>query len=192
MQAMNTAPTRVADSPPVALGSDRGETLRVGEWRRESVGGSDVRSAYVERYWLPILGPTSIMLLRCVANTLDASGGIAVTLSTGALASQIGLGNEPGSIGVLRRCFRRLEQFGFVIVGTEQEHKFRLVAPCLARRQIVRLPPHLQTLHATEVATLNAERQPDTPLGQALGEVLGLVHRRDVLAQISSIGKVPA
>ena len=35
--------------------------------------GHDVRSAYVETYWLPILGPTAIWATRRMADWLDES-----------------------------------------------------------------------------------------------------------------------
>ncbi|MFV1991675.1 MAG: hypothetical protein ACC652_13155, partial [Acidimicrobiales bacterium] len=49
-------------------------TIMVKEWTSGSApDGFDPRSAYVERYWLGILGPATTLLIRHLAVALDRS-----------------------------------------------------------------------------------------------------------------------
>ena len=55
-----------------ALPTDR---IRISSWSDPLLDqhGHDARSAYVEQFWLPILGPTTTLFLRHVAHRLDES-----------------------------------------------------------------------------------------------------------------------
>src|SRR5580700_3965447 len=72
-------------------------TLPVRPWVDEVIDtlGFDPRSAYVERFWLPILGPSTTWLLRRVATGFDrSSGGFALPLAD--TARELGLGDKGG------------------------------------------------------------------------------------------------
>ena len=65
-------------SPPAARGSSPRRTtqaVHVVAWDdpEAPLGGIDVRSAYVERFWLPLLGAQATWLARRLADRLDAA-----------------------------------------------------------------------------------------------------------------------
>ncbi len=60
-------------------------TITIQPWNDPIIDtiGHDPRSLYVERFWLPTLGPTSLLLLRHLATRFDQEpGGIEVRLAT--------------------------------------------------------------------------------------------------------------
>ena len=68
--------------------------------------GFDPRSAYVERFWLPVLGPTATWLLRRIADrlTTDPDG---FELSLEDTARALGLGGVGGRYSPFNRAFDR-------------------------------------------------------------------------------------
>src|ERR1700724_1927473 len=72
--------------------------------------GFDPRSAYVERFWLGILGPSTTWLLRRVAAAFDRSpDGFELPLSD--TAREIGLGDKCGRHSPFVRAIARSCQF---------------------------------------------------------------------------------
>lgn len=100
--------------------------------------GHELRSDYVERYWLPTLGPTAYVVLRHCAARLDASPhGATTTLE--AVAELVGVGS--GRHQPLVRALRRLERFGFVrAVGPLPALAVRRHLPAVAPKHVRRLP----------------------------------------------------
>src|SRR3989442_11314960 len=73
------------------------DTLTVRPWPDDVIDalGHDPRSAYVEQFWLGILGPSTTWLLRRLATGLEAEpAGFALPLADTARA--LGLGNQNG------------------------------------------------------------------------------------------------
>lgn len=115
--------------------------------------GYEVHHPYAERFVLPVIGPTSLLLLRrlnleLAAAEYPASG---VQLSLDELAMAIGLGHSASS---LDRTVMRLERFGLLrttlhkaITVPEQWLVRSHVAP-ITRTQLLRLPESLQLEHA--------------------------------------------
>ena len=72
------------------------DVIRITPWTDPVLDqlGHDARSTYVERFWLPILGPTTTLFLRRVAHELDdrPEGFDLPVLDT---ASALGLGVQP-------------------------------------------------------------------------------------------------
>ena len=117
-------------SPGSAIpqGDSRGPThqptplppLLVVAWRDPSStrSGFDPRSAYVERFWLPLLGPTSTWLLRRLAAEFDHQPD-GFSLDAADCARSIGIGNKGGRQGPFHRSIDRCVRFG---LAREDDH----------------------------------------------------------------------
>lgn len=154
-----SAPTGVASSGA----SDGGAALERDHPGRGPGRGHLLRSRYVETYWLPILGPSSIALLRMLAAGLALSPG-GFTLDVPEAARSLGIGHRGGRNGPMARTIQRCCAFG----ATRIDHGHQLVVrPRLATltpRQLSRLPAGLQQGH---VDALSAARRTidDDPIG---------------------------
>lgn len=113
--------------------------------------GHDVRSTYVERFWLPILGPTTTLLLRHLATTFeDHPDGFDLPLLDTAAA--LGLGNKSGRNSPFLRALARASKFKLAEpVGHGALAVRRRVAP-LTRTQVERLPTPLRDEHVAWTA----------------------------------------
>ena len=108
--------------------------------------GHDPRSAYVERFWLGILGPSTTWLLRYIANGLDRSpDGFDLDLAQAAQA--LGLGGRGGRHSPFMRALTRCCQFDVAEAQADGVLAVRRKLPPLTRRQVVRLPPELSAAH---------------------------------------------
>jgi hypothetical protein len=103
--------------------------LLVVPWRDPVVDalGFDPRSAYVERFHLPLLGPTATWLLRRFAAEFDSQPQ-GFSLDAADCARSIGIGNKGGP-----------DDHDILAVRTR--------LPPLTRAQVHRLPQHLQAAH---------------------------------------------
>src|SRR6187402_1409308 len=73
--------------------------------------GHDARSAYVEQFWLAVLGPSTTWFLRLLAHRLDqAPDGFDLDLR--ATARTLGLGPPNGRGSPLQRSVERTVRFG--------------------------------------------------------------------------------
>lgn len=109
--------------------------------------GHDLRSTYVERFWLPILGPTTTLLLRRLASGLDdhPDGFDLPLLDT---AAALGLGNKGGRNAPFLRAITRSTKFKITqSAGPGALAVRRRVAP-LNRTQAERLPTLVRDEHA--------------------------------------------
>src|SRR4051812_8870170 len=85
------------------------KTLHIEPWADEVIDtlGHDPRSAYVERFWLGILGPSTTWLMRRIAAELDAHPeGFELPLAETAQSLGLGLGVARNSpfVRALGRC----------------------------------------------------------------------------------------
>lgn len=122
--------------------------LLVVAWRDPIVDalGFDPRSAYVERFWLPLLGPTSTWLLRRLAAEFDHQPE-GFSLDAADCARSIGIGNKGGRAGPFHRSLDRCVRFD---LAREEDHDILAVrtrVPPLTRMQVSRLPRHLHGAH---------------------------------------------
>ena len=118
--------------------------------------GFDPHGRYVETYWLPVLGPASVVAFRRLNARLDARpSGLAFDL--GDLAHSLGLGRSTARNSPIVRTLHRLEQFGLARVdhGT---YAVRRTAPALTRRQADRLPAHLIGEHRRDLVAIGRAR----------------------------------
>jgi hypothetical protein len=108
--------------------------------------GYDARSPYVELFWLPILGPSSVLLMRRIADWLDESPG-GFPLAIRPAASELGLGHNGGTNSPMVRTLGRLVMFQMAqVVG--DTYRVRRRVPPLARRHLLHLPAHLAMRHS--------------------------------------------
>jgi hypothetical protein len=108
--------------------------------------GHDPRSVYVERFWLPTLGPTTLLLLRRIASELDARPD-GVELDLAATSQSLGLGYRVGASSPLARSFERLTQFDLACATSDAAFAVRRNVPPVNRRHVRRLPEALQDEH---------------------------------------------
>lgn len=142
------APARTApDRPDPVLPS---ETIAIEPWPDPVIDrlGHDPRSAYVERFWLPVLGPSTVWFLRRVADALDdAPDGFDLDLID--TARSLGVGMRGGRNSPMLRTIDRCCRFGAArMQGPDAIAVRRRLAP-LTRVQAERLPPSLRDDHDT-------------------------------------------
>lgn len=107
--------------------------------------GHDPRSAYVERFWLGVLGPSTTWLLRRFAAGLEHEpAGFSLPLLDTAKA--LGLGGD-GRNSPFVRALGRCCQFDLAASQGNDVLAVRRKLPPLSRRQLVRLPEALQADH---------------------------------------------
>lgn len=146
---------------PVREPSFPAETLRVTTLADPVLDrlGHDPRSTYVERFWLPILGPSCLLLLRRLAAELEQQPE-GFTLTTAQWAREMGVGMKGGRNGPLWRAVERGCRFGAAQRNGELLAVRRRLPP-LTARQIDRLPAELQDAHVQWVAA--RQKQPKRP-----------------------------
>ncbi len=129
--------------PEIELGA--GAVLMVEAWRDPLVEalGHDARSGYVEHFWLPVLGPSTVLLLRRLAGRLEASpDGLALGLAE--TSRSLGLGERVGRNSSFVRTIARTVEFELARLVGPTRLAVRTVLPPLPRRYAVRLPEGLR------------------------------------------------
>ena len=123
-------------------------TLSVRAWQDVVIDevGHDVRSAYVERFWLSILGPSSTWLVRRLVHALDAAPE-GFELDLPATAVELGLGQHSGRHSPFLRSVDRCCRFGAALLQEPSTLLVRRKLPPLTRAQVERLPEALRTEH---------------------------------------------
>jgi len=142
------APAQVA-SDALATTADLPERFGVIPWQdpEQDNTGHDPRSAYVETFWLPVVGPSTTLLLRRLADEFDAEpNGFEIEASV--LSREIGLGGRVDRRGAFARTIERCEKFHMVQRQGDLLHVRRRIPP-LSSRQVKRLGTRLQVLHGS-------------------------------------------
>jgi len=110
--------------------------------------GHDPRSTYVELFWLSVLGPSAVWLMRHMVRHLEASTDLsALPLSVDETAQAIGLSSSTGRNSSFAKTIDRLIRFGAARTVDTRTLGVRPHLPPLTRRQIDRLPKQLQYEH---------------------------------------------
>lgn len=140
------------------------ETINVRPWQDPVIDtlGHDPRSLYVEMFWLPTLGPTSLLLLRLLAKQFEAGPGGEVQLPAAETSQALGIGLREGNNSPLRRTFARLEKFDLAQLPPTRDWENGVIAvrrsiPPVNRRHIRRLPENLREAHEEWVTARIAE-----------------------------------
>ncbi len=111
-----------------------------------SGAGYPVQSRYAELFWLPLLGPSSLLLLRRTDQLLSV-GAKPVTMDLAELAHSLGLGPTGQHGSLLSRTIKRCCDFHVArLQGDSTLEIKRKLAP-LTDRQIGHLPDALRQLH---------------------------------------------
>lgn len=140
------------------------ESLTIVPWPDPVIDrvGHDPRSAYVERFWLGILGPSTTWLLRHLAAELDLHPE-GFVLSLPECARALGLGEKGGRHSPFARAIMRSCQFGMARADSDAELAVRRKVPPLTRRQAESLPEPRRSAHAAwieaELAVPRAQRE---------------------------------
>ncbi|MFZ4515801.1 MAG: hypothetical protein ACOYN3_05765 [Acidimicrobiia bacterium] len=115
--------------------------LAIQPWNDKAVtsNGYDARSAYAELFWLPTIGPTSLLLLRHLAHELERHPE-GIHLSIAETAQRLGIGNREGSQSPIRRCIARLTQFDLAHHDGGAAYRVRTTLPRIPARHYSRLP----------------------------------------------------
>ncbi|HSL57412.1 MAG TPA: hypothetical protein VK866_06185 [Acidimicrobiales bacterium] len=122
-------------------------TMAVRPWSDPVIDqlGHDLRSDYVERFWLGILGPSTTFLLRRIAAGFDTEpDGFDLDLHD--TARSLGLGVRGGSGSPFLRAITRSCQFGLAR-RVDDGLEVRRRVPPLTRPQVERLPERLRDEH---------------------------------------------
>jgi len=136
-------------STRVALASS---TVTIVPWTDPLIdsSGHDPRSAYAERFWLSVIGPTAGWIMRRMADLFDdAPTGFELDLVH--TASTMGLSYDQGSSSPFGRALNRCVMFGLahpMAAGLAVRRRI----PQIATRHLVRLPPDVQAAHADWLA----------------------------------------
>jgi hypothetical protein len=143
--------------------------------------GHDPRSAYVEHFWLGILGPSTVWLLRRLADGLEREpDGFVLDLPETARA--LGVGMRGGRQSPFIRSLERVCRFGAARWQSPTELAVRRRLPPLTRAQLERLPDAIQ-----------AEHRQWTESRPAAGDVTRLRERAEQLAlSLLELGEDPA
>lgn len=139
--------------------------------------GHDPVSQYAELFWLPILGPSSLWLLRRVSLMLqDSPSGFSVKMCD--LAQEIGLGNWRGPRSPFQRAMDRCCDFQLAVRREESFVYVRRRMPTLGRRLAHRLPQRLREMHERWISAV--EKSPDcNPMPRARNLALALLTSGD-------------
>ncbi|MEZ5374515.1 MAG: hypothetical protein R2704_17685 [Microthrixaceae bacterium] len=121
-------------------------TLTLRRWASPTAQPHPVDGDYAERFWLPVIGPSSLWVLRWAARELHRHGG-AFDVGADELALRVGLGVGSARQSPLRRSLKRLESFGLAQRLSESVVEFRTSVPTVSMRQLERLPVGLRREH---------------------------------------------
>ena len=122
-------------------------SVRITPWDDPVVDrrGHDPRSAYVEQFWLSVLGPTATWLLRRLAAGFDDHPD-GYDLDVEATARSLGLSVAKGMASPFAKALQRCVMFGVANRLTDSWVVRRRV-PSISQRHLLRLPSSLQTAH---------------------------------------------
>ena len=126
-----------------------GERLQVEVLRDPVVEtlGHQPHSAYSRRYYLPLIGPSSLLCAELLtAGLTHQPDGYEVDLAF--LGAALGLPGRGGRSSTVARTLRRLARFGLARHHPGHAlYRVRLAWPPLTGRQLAHLPPLLAELH---------------------------------------------
>jgi hypothetical protein len=149
-----TPPSTLARSADVLSVIDFSATkVLVFPWRDDVIEstGHDPRSAYVERFWLGVLGPSATWFVRSLAWGLESCpDGFALSLTD--MARALGLGEKLGRHSPFIKAVHRSCQFE--LTSFDNSHpsgavmlRARQKMPWLSRRMAMALPDALRAEH---------------------------------------------
>jgi hypothetical protein len=110
--------------------------------------GYPVLGEYVERWWLPVVGPTAMCILRRVAADLEREPFVAY--EDYQLAGSMGLSITKGDTSPFMRALHRLERFGLARrQGSLDVWAIRMIVPQVPYGSHRRFPEWMQDNHTS-------------------------------------------
>ncbi len=123
-------------------------------------GGFDPRSHYAETFWLPILGPSTLWLMRNIAQRFDTEPD-GFTLDLVDTSTALGIRSKGGKNNSFQRAIGRVVSFNMGRTIDDTTLAVRRVMPALHSGQIRRLSPRLQQQHHETLRTRVEHREED-------------------------------
>ena len=125
-----------------------------------SATGHDPRSYYAETFWLPILGPSTLWLLRHTAQRFEHEPeGFELEISE--VSAALGIRSNGGRSNAFQRAMNRLVGFNMGRSIDDRTIEVRRIMPNLHSGQIRRLSPRLQRMHIDELTSRELNRVED-------------------------------
>jgi hypothetical protein len=124
------------------------QVIHVDPWTDELTAefGHDPRSAYAERFWLSIVGPSAMWLLRTIAYGFDDKP-MGYDMDMLQVARTLGLGDRVGRHSPVQRAIERLCHFEVARIRGGVTLVCRPMLPWLDDRRINNLPEQLKGEH---------------------------------------------
>ena len=158
------------------------QTIRIIAWRSAPVPRPthDARSSYVERCWLPILGPSTLLFLRFAVDALEREPDGAV-VPIAEIAGALGLRGRTGDVAPFRRTLERAVDFHMVRRLHSGTLAVRRHLPELSPRQLERAPRRSSAAPHDELRLGSANRQSPTS-----------AHALRLAKALAALGETPA
>jgi hypothetical protein len=121
------------------------------------VDGVDPRSLYAETFWLPVLGPSTLLLQRRLVAGLERQPD-GYPLEPAEVSLALGLGPSESRSAPFGKAMLRLVRFHQAEARPDGTLAVRTQLPRLNLRQQERLPPRLQAEHRALVERLARRR----------------------------------
>ena len=161
---------------------------------------------FLERCWAPLIGPSSVMLLRrCSWLWQEASP---VRVPTEELSRQLGLGRGAGASSPIWHTIRRVVEFGFASQAEPSELAVYTEVPPVPARSLTRLPLRCRAEHARllgahlDALARAAGQAPSPPVahpdvlaraaGQAPSPIEALPPHLRMAARLERLGQTPS
>jgi hypothetical protein len=138
--------------------------------------GHDPRAPYIERFWLPLIGPSAAWLVRLAAYGFDTTN----TYQTDATALAQAIGIRTASR--LNTTFNRLEYFGLA-TPTPGQWALRAAIPWLDNGHVRHLTPNLKTEHGAWIQAFE-QTHPELADLRAAAAQLDEYHRKNTSPQL--------
>lgn len=122
--------------------------------------GFDPRSHYAETFWLPVLGPSTLWLMRNLAQRFDTEPD-GFTLDLHEVSTSLGIRSKGGRNNSFHRAFGRIVSFNMGRTIDDDTIAVRRVMPALHSGQVRRLTTRLQRLHHETIRARVEHREED-------------------------------
>lgn len=139
--------TSTVHDEPRAPAAESMRVLRARPWDDPKLQrrGHDPRSAYVERFWVAVLGPSAVWFLRLLAREFDdLAPGEDLRLDLDSTARRLGLQHRGGRTSTFMRTIDRCAMFGLAHFDDDAVLMVRRRLPAVPRRLQDRIPQELR------------------------------------------------
>jgi hypothetical protein len=162
-------------------------TLQVRPWTDRVLDrhGHDPRDPYCERFWLPLLGPSAILLTRQLAERLDAQPD-GFPLATDDASRSLGLGPPLGRRSAFNRTMHRLVQFRLLHREIDDVVLVKRRLPTLTNNQVERLPDSVRLAHDEWMTSIMATPAPPVVRERARSLALSLLELGESPAEVTA------